>query len=420
MKGKQFTLICLLLTSLMAVSMYLTVSHFNAIRHQYNQLDPNLDNYSTGEVLFLSFERMRTAAYETDEPDAFPLQKEIFDAKVNVLNFKSRDSNSFYFSKHFSADVKTLEAQSKKLGEIYSSMPPGKVRQNALLHQMEVMTPTMKDIQEVIYRIQINNFHGMKFLITDNTGLAELYALCVLFLFFFFVAFVCYYVLTLKEVIKKKNMFISTIYHEFSGSIHKIQMSADMINPRDDVFNTQKYLSKIIFHTNKLFHQTREIMEYSKIEIGNTALKKSSFTLKSLMVAAVSLFNEQHGNRLVTRIHPHEGMIFSDMGKLTSIIHNFLDNANKNTLQGTIRVYVKRSHRYLVIRVSDNGSGFDINKLPFLFRPFNQGIKAETRQGIGLGLAIVKNHVKLLNGKIKVRSQPGKGSVFTVFIPINS
>ena len=59
----------------MAVSMYLTVSHFNAIRHQYNQLDPNLDNYSTGEVLFLSFERMRTAAYETDEPDAFPLQK---------------------------------------------------------------------------------------------------------------------------------------------------------------------------------------------------------------------------------------------------------------------------------------------------------------------------------------------------------
>lgn len=420
MKGKLFTLICLLLTSLMAVSMYLTVSHFNAIKHQYNQLDPNLDNYSTGEVLFLSFERMRTAAYETDSPEAFPLQKEIFDAKVNVLNFKSMDSHSFYYNKHFSADVKLLEAQSKKLGEIYSSMQPGRARQNAVLHQLDVMMPTMEDIQEVIYRIQLNNFQSMKFLITDNSGSAEIYSLCCLFLFFLFVAFTSYYVLTLKEVIKKKNMFISTIYHEFSGSIHKIQMSADMINPRDDVFNTEKYLSKIMFHTNKLFHQTREIMEYSKIEIGNTKLKNTSFTLKSLMVSAVSLFNEQNGNCLVTRTHPYDGIIFSDMGKMTSIIHNFLDNANKNTIKGTIKVYLKKTQRYVVIRVSDNGSGFDINKLPFLFRPFNQGIKSETRQGIGLGLAIVKNHVKALNGKIKVRSEPGKGSVFTVFIPINT
>lgn len=420
MKGKLFTLICLLLTSLMAVSMYLTVSHFNAIKHQYNQLDPNLDNYSTGEVLFLSFERMRTAAYETDSPDAFPLQKEIFDAKVNVLNFKSMDSHSFYYNKHFSADVKLLETQSKKLGEIYSSMPPGQARQNAVLHQLDVMTPTMEDIQEVIYSIQLNNFQSMKFLITDNSGSAEIYSLCCLFLFFLFVAFTSYYVLTLKEVIKKKNMFISTIYHEFSGSIHKIQMTVDMINPRDDVFNTEKYLSKIMFHTNKLFHQTREIMEYSKIEIGNTKLKKTSFTLKSLMVSAVSLFNEKNGNCLVTRTHPYDGKIFSDMGKMTSIIHNFMDNANKNTIKGTIKVYLKKTQRYVVIRVSDNGSGFDIKKLPFLFRPFNQGIKSETRQGIGLGLAIVKNHVKALNGKIKVRSEPGKGSVFTVFIPINT
>ncbi|MCU7369197.1 hypothetical protein N5E15_21705 [Pantoea stewartii] len=75
MKGRLFALICMLLTPLMALSVYFTVSHFNTIKHQYNQLDPNLDNYSTGEVLFLSFERMRTAVYETDTPGAFPLKK---------------------------------------------------------------------------------------------------------------------------------------------------------------------------------------------------------------------------------------------------------------------------------------------------------------------------------------------------------
>ncbi|MCW0314502.1 Sensor histidine kinase RcsC [Pantoea ananatis] len=420
MKGRLFALICMLLTPLMALSVYFTVSHFNTIKHQYNQLDPNLDNYSTGEVLFLSFERMRTAVYETDTSGAFPLKKEIFDAKVNVLNFKAIDSHSFYYNKHFAEDVKVLEAQSKKLGEIYTSMSPGKERQNALLHQIDVMTPTMEDIQEVIYSIQLNNFQGMKSLIKDNAGLAEISALCSLFLFFLFVATACYYVITLRDVIKKKNIFISTIYHELSGSLHKIQMTADLINPRDDVLSTQKYLSRIMFHTNKLTQQTKEIMEYSKIEIGNVTLKNSSFSLEELLEAGISLFNEQHGNRLVTRICPHEGYIYSDMGKLTSVISNFLDNANKNTDHGVISVYLKINRDRLVIRVRDNGSGFDINKLPFLFKPFNQGIKSETRQGIGLGLSIVNNYVRLLKGKIRVRSVPGEGSTFTVFIPLSS
>lgn len=99
---------------------------------------------------------------------------------------------------------------------------------------------------------------------------------------------------------------------------------------------------------------------------------------------------------------------------------NLLDNANKYTHDGMIFISVKILPGKLYIRVKDNGIGFDIKKINFLYTAFNQGIETETTQGLGLGLTIVKHYVKSLNGIIRVKSKKAFGSSFLIFIPLHS
>ncbi|KDA94301.1 sensor histidine kinase [Pantoea agglomerans] len=111
-------------------------------------------------------------------------------------------------------------------------------------------------------------------------------------------------------------------------------------------------------------------------------------------------------------------LINADKQKIISIIHNIIDNANKNTHSGLIKVRLRVAKSHLFLRVSDTGCGFDTKKLNLLFQPFNQGVESETRQGLGLGLSIVKSYLKAMKGSISARSKINEGSTFMVRIPV--
>lgn len=132
----------------------------------------------------------------------------------------------------------------------------------------------------------------------------------------------------------------------------------------------------------------------------------------------MSLFNETT-NKLEFHVNLPETLIRTDKQKLISIIHNLIDNSNKNTSNGLIDVRLRLTDRILMIRVSDNGCGFDMRKLKFLYKPFNQGAESETRQGLGLGLTIVNSYIKTMSGSIKAHSEIGKGTTFTLRIPVS-
>ncbi|MDC7860677.1 sensor histidine kinase [Pantoea ananatis] len=417
MRGiKASVFVYLVLIVLLICSVVFTIMTFNVIKQQYRGIDPNLDNYSTAEVLFLSFERTRTAAYDLENPDDFLLKKALFDSKLTILKNKSLDVDSFYYDKKFLITLKKLEAQSKILSRIYDSSEPGVKRMHALSAQMDRMKPILIDLQEIIYRIQIQNFTKMKLLIQDNSDYAEWASLFSVAILFSLISFVFWHISKLNSVIDKKNIFISSIYHELSGSIQKIQMSSEMIDIRGDVISSEKYLSKISYHSDKLHHQIKEILQYSKIEVGNISLNLSHFTTSEIADFGTSLFNEVNGNKLVVKVTNGENQIISDKQKLISIVHNLLDNANKNTIKGVVNLNIKLINNTLFIRVRDTGTGFDIKKLDLLFQPFNQGVKEETRQGLGLGLTIIKSYIKSLHGNIRVKSVIGKGSSFLVVI----
>ena len=111
----------------------------------------------------------------------------------------------------------------------------------------------------------------------------------------------------------------------------------------------------------------------------------------------------------------------TDREKLRHIILNLLGNAVKFTERGEIRISACQQNGSLNLAVSDTGIGIDKKDLDQIFEKFHQGDLSATKkyQGTGLGLAIVKQFVNLLGGEVAVESEVGKGSVFTVTLPLD-
>lgn len=193
-------------------------------------------------------------------------------------------------------------------------------------------------------------------------------------------------------------------------------MTCEMTDIRNAPLMAEKNLARISYHSVKLFHQTREILEFSKTETGNVGLIITGFTGKEALEESLSLFSESNGNRLICVAYPDDVLVRSDRQKIISVIHILADNASKNTRNGVISVRLRLAGDNLIIRVRDDGCGFDIRTLKMLYQPFNQGAESHTKQGLGLGLTIVHRYVKILGGKIRARSAINKGSVFTVKI----
>ena len=114
-------------------------------------------------------------------------------------------------------------------------------------------------------------------------------------------------------------------------------------------------------------------------------------------------------------------MLNTDREKLGQILLNLLDNAVKFTNRGEIRIAACQQNGSFKLVVSDTGIGIPKEELDKIFEEFHRGDLSSTKnyRGTGLGLAIVKKFVNLLGGEVAVESKVGKGSVFTVMLPLD-
>ena len=111
-------------------------------------------------------------------------------------------------------------------------------------------------------------------------------------------------------------------------------------------------------------------------------------------------------------------IIEADANRLRRVFTNLLDNALKfSKSEGAIILSTDQTEKDIVVKVKDGGIGIDPKDLPFIFDTFNRGKGAEKREGFGLGLATVKAIVEAHGGRILVKSELGKGSVFKVILP---
>jgi signal transduction histidine kinase len=178
-----------------------------------------------------------------------------------------------------------------------------------------------------------------------------------------------------------------------------------------------------LISSDHLLNLINELLDLAKIEAGRMEAFAETFKIDEIIRVATTTIEPllKNGNvKLVTDIAPNIPPLKTDRDKLKQSVLNLLSNAVKFTEKGEIKVAAWRDNGSLKLIVSDTGIGMNQEALRYIFDEFRQADMSSTRKygGTGLGLAIVKKFINLMGGDIVVESEEGKGSKFTITIPI--
>ena len=228
---------------------------------------------------------------------------------------------------------------------------------------------------------------------------------------------------------KTKSEFLATMSHELRTPLtYIIGMSATLLRwSFGDLSPRQRdYLNTIHSSGEQLLDIINDILEVAKIEAGRTVLEINDFSLSNLARSSLESFRHEAQTkgvdlRINLRLSGAEDNFRADPRRIRQILANLLSNAVKFTnADGRISLRVWRDPQNVMFQVEDTGIGIPEAQQAALFETFKQLETARQRQypGAGLGLALTKQLVELHNGSIQVVSTPGKGSMFTVRIPL--
>lgn len=234
----------------------------------------------------------------------------------------------------------------------------------------------------------------------------------------------------LRELDTFKSRFYTNITHEFRTPLTVIQGIADQIreNPK---WKTEEQTALIKRNSGKMLDLINQMLDLSKLEAGKLEVQNIQADVVKYLGYLVESFHSLAFSQKVnlTFYSPIEKLVMDyDPEKYQRIISNLISNAIKFTpAYGKITVAIKElsqedDTRWLEIKVVDSGTGIPKDELPFIFDRFYQVDDSSIRkgEGTGLGLALVKELVELMQGKISVSSQPGKGTQFTLLLPIQN
>jgi PAS domain S-box-containing protein len=231
-----------------------------------------------------------------------------------------------------------------------------------------------------------------------------------------------------EESDRLKSAFLANMSHEIRTPMNSILGFTDLLKTQDLKREEQKeYIQIIQKGGDRLLNIINDIIDISKIESGQMEVTISKTNINEQIEYISSLFRpEVAGKRiqLITKnpLPGKEAIISTDREKIFAILTNLVKNAIKFTNEGSIELGYEKRERHLEFFVKDTGTGIPYKLQEIIFERFRQGNDSLNRnyEGTGLGLSISKAYVELLGGKIKVESEPGKGSVFYFTIPYNS
>lgn len=228
-----------------------------------------------------------------------------------------------------------------------------------------------------------------------------------------------------------KSTFLANMSHELRTPLNAIIGYSELLKDEADEEGYEqaaKDLTKITDAGNHLLSLINNILDLTKIEAGKTEIEYKPVNLTSLLEDISSTFKpivSQRNNTLI--INSNEGIekFCSHKTRIKQILFNLLSNACKFTENGKIELNVysenKKNQELICFSVSDSGIGIASHKINSLFKPFVQADISTTRVygGTGLGLTIIKNFITLMEGEINVESTVGKGTTFTIKLPVN-
>jgi signal transduction histidine kinase len=215
----------------------------------------------------------------------------------------------------------------------------------------------------------------------------------------------------------EKTRFLAAASHDLLQPIHAARLFAASLG-REIAPAQRAVLSKLDRSIESADILLRALLDISRLDAGGVTPQPTQVRLRTLLLALVETFAPLAAEKgLTIRIGPGDAMVETDAGLLHSIVQNFLSNAIRYTGQGGIVVGVRRRGNQARIDVVDTGSGIPDEKKHMIFREFERLANA-SEGGIGLGLAIVERTARVIGAEISLRSMLGKGSRFSVALPM--
>ena len=213
--------------------------------------------------------------------------------------------------------------------------------------------------------------------------------------------------------------FISNVSHELKTPIAVIQSYAKSLQREDLSSETRKkYAATLVETTKKLNDLVTNILQLNKLENQKIRPESQPVRLDEELAQAILRHEDLvEKKRLIVKCELEEVEIESSASLLELVWNNLLSNAVKFTDEGgTIGVSLKKENDKAVVKISDTGCGISKDVGSHIFEKFYQGDTSHSSEGNGLGLALVKKVIDLIGGEIRVESEQGKGTTFTVIL----
>lgn len=241
-------------------------------------------------------------------------------------------------------------------------------------------------------------------------------------------SFVIYIILRQKRISEMKTDFINNLTHEFKTPIATSSLAAEMLM-RPEVENNKskikKYAQVILDENMRLQNQVEQVLQIATLEKGKQKLKLKYINIHELLNTVLErskLRMKENKVRLVKNFDATQSNVVADKYYILNVFYNLIDNAIKYSLEKpVIKIKTWNVKEGIFIRIEDNGIGINPKHHQEIFKNLFRvptGNIHEVR-GFGLGLYYSKIIIEEHNGRIEVESEPGKGSIFDVYLPFN-
>ena len=228
----------------------------------------------------------------------------------------------------------------------------------------------------------------------------------------------------LMEIDRAKTTFFSNISHEFRTPLTLLLGPIQDLLDDPDAKEVNRYRMGVAYrNVLRMQKLVNTLLDFSRIEAGRMDAKYSQVDIVAFTRELASSFRsavEKAGMQLNLSSGPIDGEVYVDVDQWEQIMLNLISNALKYTHEGSIAVRIEQAGERLLVRVSDTGVGIPEDQLTRIFDRFHrvENVQGRSQEGTGIGLAMVKELVRMHHGTISVTSQLGRGSNFTIVLPM--
>ena len=226
-----------------------------------------------------------------------------------------------------------------------------------------------------------------------------------------------------RELLRSRKELMASVAHDLRAPLAAVKGCAELLPSESDVSRRTGYLDNILHSSDYMLGLVNTLMEYHRMEEGGVRSNDTLFSLKALFEEIADshrLAARQKDLMFTVSFSGLDTVVCCDGSHIRQIAGNLLFNALKFTPHGEVRLEAEYLYGELCISVRDTGVGISAEEKERIFGAFERLDNARDIPGFGLGLAITARLVSEMRGRVEVKSVPGEGSRFSVFLPVPS